>query len=87
MSDAIVRDGRGDMRRAGMGGVILCAIYFLLFAGFVLLFLFEPTAMGKTEIELGGDWTLMLFGSDGAVAYGMLVIFGGMFLSLLYARL
>ena len=72
--------------RAGNGGGILCGIYGVMFAGFLWLTIFSPELMGNTEIPVGGDNTLSLYGSDVAVAYGMLLIFGGILVVMIEAR-
>ncbi len=73
--------------RAEIGGMILCGFYFVLFVGFLLLTVFSPTVMGSTEIPIGGDNVLSLFGSDVAVGYGILLIFAGIFAAMIDARM
>jgi len=68
-------------------GLRLFVIYFLFYAGYLLLNVFSPRTMSETAIPLGGDRTLLLGGVNLAVGYGIALILMAMFLAMVYVRM
>lgn len=69
-------DDAGSARRARIG-LVLFAVYLLLYGGFVLLSAWAPDVMERTP----------LFGVNVAVLYGFLLIIAAFVLALLYGWL
>ena len=72
--------------RNARSGLMLFAIYFALFLGFVLLNVFSPATMTRETIPLG-NYELSLGGPNLAVVYGIGLIFAAIVLALIYMRL
>lgn len=61
-------------------------IYLSLYAGFILLEILAPDVMSDTQISVGGDRTLTLWGTNLAVVYGMGLIIVSIFFCHIYTR-
>ncbi len=66
-----------DVRRRARHGLILFAIYFALYAGFLLLNVFDPKLMEMTPVA----------GVNLAILYGFGLIVAALILALVYAWL
>jgi hypothetical protein len=73
--------------RAARRGLLLFLVYFALYAGFLLLNVFEPEAMQDTVLPLGGDWYLGLHGLNLALVYGLFLIVAAIVLAFCYMHL
>ena len=68
-------------------GLVLFAIYFALYMGFLLVNVFWPEAMGLTALPLPFERELSLGGPNLAIDWGVGLIFAAIGLSLIYMRL
>ena len=73
-------------------GLVLFAIYFALYMGFLLVNVYAPEKMAQREFQFGPEDSesarvLTLWGSNLAIVWGVGLIFAAIALSLLYMRL
>jgi hypothetical protein len=78
--------------RTARRGLMLFLIYFALYAGFLLLNIFKPSAMQDAIIPLGYSdgkvtWYLNLHGLNLALVYGLFLIVAAIVMAFWYMRL
>jgi hypothetical protein len=73
--------------RTARRGLILFLIYFALYAGFLLLNIFAPSAMQDEILPIGKGYYFKLHGLNLALVYGLFLILAAVLLAFLYMRL
>jgi hypothetical protein len=67
-------------------GVVLFFVYFAAFVGFLMLNVFWPQVMSETEVAVGNDHVLILWGTNVGVVYGVGLIVLAVGLAVVYMR-
>jgi uncharacterized membrane protein (DUF485 family) len=72
-------------RNARVGLVLFC-VYFAVFVGFLMLNVFAPQVMSATEVAVGEDHVITLWGTNVGVVYGVGLIVLAIALAVVYMR-
>ena len=72
--------------RNARAGLALFCVYFAVFVGFLLLNVFSPKTMSATELPLGDERVITLWGTNVGVVYGVGLIVLAIALAVVYMR-
>jgi predicted membrane protein len=67
-------------------GLALLVLYFAAFVGLLLLNVFSPQVMSETELAVGQDHVIILWGTNVGVVYGVGLIVLAVALAIIYMR-